>query len=263
VWLCAVLSLSATAAVGQPPAEPAELITDRPDQTESSSTVPVGSVQIEAGWLREEVDDTVTTESAPGVLLRIGVAEELELRVGWSGWVEEEVEPGPPHGGRTKISGSGDAELGLKWHLWSEKGNRPDAALLVGTSVPVGSAALTSDAWDPAFRFAFDHELSPTVGLAYNVGYAWDTVEGANGATSRAGAAIWTAALGVALNEKVGAFIELFGALPDGSAESSFDGGLTWLVGPALQLDLYAGVGLSSTAPDSFVGFGLSWRRPR
>lgn len=250
IRLSAVWVFAAAAALGQPTGEPAELITDRPDQTESSSTVPVGSVQVEAGWLREEIDDEVTSESAPGVLLRIGLTEELELRVGWAGWVE------------AGIDGSGDAELGLKWHLWRAQGNRPDAALLVGTSVPVGSAAVTSDAWDPAFRFAFEHELSSTVGLAYNVGYAWETTE-ENGRRSREGAAIWTAALGFGLSDEVGAFIELFGALPDGGSESSIDGGLTWLVRPNLQVDLYAGVGLSSTAPDSFVGLGFSWRLPR
>ena len=39
-----------------------ELITDRPDQTESSSTVPPGYVQIEVGWqhLKEEREDLET-----------------------------------------------------------------------------------------------------------------------------------------------------------------------------------------------------------
>jgi hypothetical protein len=48
-----------------------------------------------------------------------------------------------------------------------------------------------------------------------------------------------------------------------GSSSSSLDGGLTYRVRPNLQLDGFAGTGLSGDAPDWFAGLGISFRLPR
>ncbi len=63
-----------------------DLITDRPDATESSSTVPKYGLQIETGFLFEEnswstdLEKTTTFNSS---LFRIGLLENLELRLGF------------------------------------------------------------------------------------------------------------------------------------------------------------------------------------
>lgn len=257
-----LFALLATVASSQRTQLSADIVTDRPDQTESSETIQPGMVQIESGWLQEDVDGATgspasRSKSTLGTLVRIGLFDQVELRVGWQGLVDTKV-------GQSRTNGSGDGELGIKWHLWAEHGRRPDAAVLVGTSVPMGSSMLTTDAWDPAFRFAFSHQLSSSVGLAYNIGYGWETEPAGNGGSDRVGAAIWTIATGFRITEKLGTFVEFFGAVPtDRDSQSSVDGGFTWLVRPNFQLDLYGGVGLSSTATDSFVGFGFSWRLPR
>ena len=49
--------------------EPPELITDRPDQTESAETVPPGLVQVETGWVfaREDAEGVrLQTHQVPG-----------------------------------------------------------------------------------------------------------------------------------------------------------------------------------------------------
>lgn len=251
--------LFASSAGAQPATDP-ELITDRPDQTESSTTVSPGFVQIESGFLRTESDEgsgDASSESVPGTLARIGLTDELELRIGWAGREESEA-------GGSSADGSGDGELGLKWHLWGESGKRPDAGLLVGTSVPIGSDGISSERFDPSFRFAFAHGLSPRVDLAYNLGYAWETGEAEGGDRRTDGSAVWTVAAGFGVSERLGAFVELFGAVPEkGSADTSMDGGFTWLVRPNFQLDVYGGVGLSDQAPDRLLGFGFAWRLPQ
>ena len=71
---------------------------------------------------------------------------------------------------------------------------------------------------------------------------------------------------GMAAGEKLGAFVELFGnpiLSGVGESSSSFDGGFTYLVRPNVQLDAFAGTGLSGDAPDWFAGLGISFRLPR
>ena len=81
---------------------------------------------------------------------------------------------------------------------------------------------------------------------------------------------VYSAALGVGLTERLGAFAELFGAEPLDSPPGepsdsavSADAGLTWLVRPNVQLDLSAGGGLTDATEDWFVGAGISVRWPR
>ena len=71
-----------------PLAAQTELVTDRPDQTESAVVVPRGTVQIETGWLRTEEEDgpvEIETEELLGTLVRVGLSDRVELRLGWSG----------------------------------------------------------------------------------------------------------------------------------------------------------------------------------
>lgn len=52
-----------------------ELVTDRPDQTESSAVVPPGYVQVETGWSlsrNQEGGIRTNTHAFPGTLFRIG-----------------------------------------------------------------------------------------------------------------------------------------------------------------------------------------------
>ncbi len=271
-WLpavCAALLLSIVLpAAGDPQAsdaEPAELITDRPDQTESSVTVPRGSFQLEVGWAftREDEDGVrLETHEVPASLLRIGLSKKVELRIGWTGYVDAEARFGDL---RASFDGAGDAELGAKIHLAQERGRRPEIALLVGTSVPVGDEEFSSDRFDPNLRLALAHTLSERVDLGYNLGLAFESGPGEDGDVHTLSSAFYTVALGFGLDEKWGAFVELYGDVPasaSGDPAHSFDGGFTYLVRDNVQFDFAAGIGLSDAADDWFVGLGVSMRFP-
>lgn len=242
-------SLALLAALGAGPEavaqESPELVTDRPDQTESSSVVPTGTVQVESGVLVTE-DETELL----GSLVRWGLAERLEVRFGWDGWIDRDVDGGPG------AEGIGDGEVGVKVALALERGRRPETALLVSTSVPFQDDEVGSGRADPSFRFLFSHTLPDGWALGYNLGAAWDDDDVA---------AEYTAALGRGVGERWGVFIELFGEVPvdgPGGDAHSLDGGVTYAVGPRLQLDLAGGVGLAGDAPDWFLGAGVSFRVP-
>jgi hypothetical protein len=257
-----VLALHTSAWVsGQGP-----IVTDRPDQTESAVVVPAGLVQIEAGLVYEAADEAgveTKTVQLPSTLVRIGLADGLELRAGWDGVVNEQVDLG---GGDVDESGTGDTSLGAKLELLEARGRRPQMALIVSSTLPTGDDALGSERLDPAFRLSTAHELTERVGLGWNLGAAWASEPDATGELDTLSVLEYTAALGLGLTERTGAFVELFGAVPlsaAGGPEHLFDGGFTHLARDNVQLDVSAGVGLSDDAIDWLAGAGLSIRLPR
>ena len=139
-----------------------DLVTDRPDQTESAVTVAPGKVQIETGVLftREETGGTsFEVTEALGTLARIGLNERLELRIGFDGWIST---PG--------LDGFGDASLGAKYLLAEETANSPQVAVLVQSSVPTGERGITSDDYTPAARLAFSKDFGANLGVGFNLG---------------------------------------------------------------------------------------------
>ncbi|WP_229724529.1 transporter [Winogradskyella forsetii] len=74
------------------------IVTDRPDATEASSTVGKGTFQIETGGLFESFEENNTKSenyTYNTILIRYGILDNVELRVGWD-FVE----------GITKVNGS-------------------------------------------------------------------------------------------------------------------------------------------------------------
>ena len=145
-------------------AQSPDMVTDRPDQTESAAVVPRGLLQVETGYLFAR-DGDVDGYAMPGTLFRIGLGGRLQLRIGHAGIV-----------GGSGRRGAGDSELGAKINLIERAdGWRPELALLGGLSLPTGDHGFSSDGVDPSFLVAFAHELLPRLSLGYNVGAAWES----------------------------------------------------------------------------------------
>lgn len=250
--------------------EPPELVTDRPDQTESTSIVPPGYLQLEVGWTHTEDDEhgeDFEGDSLPETLIRYGLCEKLELRLGHSGhsWEEVEFDNGAPS---EEVEGWGDAEIGFKYDLWDEIPECwiPDAALLMHLSLPTGAEGHSSERADPSVRFNFTHTLAEDLSISYNLGAEWETLEDARGEEDTLSTFIWTVSVGKSLTDRLGAFVEIYGDAPlsaEGGATSSLDGGFTYLLTDNLQIDILAGAGLSERADDWFIGSGVSYRFPR
>jgi hypothetical protein len=247
-------------------AQEVELVTDRPDQTESTAIVPRGHAQLELGATYEHEDELglrAERWQLPGSLLRIGMNERLELRLGWDGWLDEELRFG---GERASESGFGDASFGAKLKLRRGEGTSPAIALIAATTVPVGEDPFSSDRFDPAARLTVSHDFSSGIGLGWNVGVETATEETDGGAHTTLSTAVYTLAAGFPAGERWGLFAEVFGDIPmsaEGGPAHTLDGGATYLLRPNLQLDAAAGVGLSDDAPDWFAGVGVSMRWPR
>ena len=67
-----------------------DLVTDRPDFTESAFVVSPKIIQLEGGVEFEDFN-SVSTFSYPSILARIGIGYNLEVRLGFSGWLNERI----------------------------------------------------------------------------------------------------------------------------------------------------------------------------
>jgi len=256
---CALLSSSCFAS------DIPELVTDRPDQTESSSTVPPGYLQIEMGYEHSENErEDLETDVVPQALLRVGLTENLEFRLGFDGYFWENAVDLTQ--GAEDNEGAGDLGIGFKLKLRDEEGWLPETAFLTNVVLPTKKTPFSSERFDPEYRLACSHTLSERLSFGYNVGQAWVTEEDTAGDLDTRHQFIYSAAVGIGLSDNLGGFVEFFGEIPtgsDGGPANSFDGGFTYLIADNVQLDIASGVGLSQDAQDWFLAAGLSIRFPQ
>jgi hypothetical protein len=249
---CFVLPFGASAQeTGSPP-----MVTDRPDATESAITVARGVFQLESGYTFGGVEG-IRVHNLGEVLLRVGVADMLELRFGVNSyqWVRA-----PSASAR----GLQDSTIGVKLKLIDNGGKTglgsPQVAVLASTSLPTGSSLVSQDKLQPEMRVSVAWDLSERLALGTNVFYVYgnDVIEDER--FHQAGA---TLSLGIGLTDRWGAYAEYFGnytVVRDGPREDYVNGGVTFLVGRDLQLDGRVGYGLNDLDDDFFVGFGSSVR---
>ncbi|HYO46590.1 MAG TPA: transporter [Gemmatimonadota bacterium] len=232
-------------------AQKVELVTDRPDFTESASVPGGGRVQVEGGWTVEG-GGHAHEHSVGEVLARIGIGERFEARIEPGSWVSVDS-------GKEEISGVDDASLGFKLLLVRETPPAvPAVALLVSSSVPTGDDAIGESGWQPETRLALGWDLSDLWSLGVNAG--WGRIQDGG---ERFDQALGSVALGRSLGSRLGAFAEIYGFAPadlGGDDAVHADGGLTLALGPDAQLDVRAGVGLTDAASDWLFGLGFARR---
>ena len=225
------------------------LITDRPDFTESTSTVPRGHFQIEGGTTVSRVEDVDST-SFGELLVRIGTGERWETRLS-AGYARVET----PF---SEASGLEDPSVGIKVRFTEDPGElapgQPAASLIVATAIPQGDEELTDDEWVPEAKLALAWELTPRFSLSSNVNYAY-LVDG----DDRLHQLGLTLSGGTPITDRLGAFLEWFGfseETDDGPSTHYVDGGVSYLINNDLRVDARVGTGLNDADPDWFVGVG-------
>jgi hypothetical protein len=217
-----------------------DLLTDRPDFTETSFVIGSGRVQMEGGFTRTESD--ASTFAAPELLIRIGLTSRLELRLGAPDVIRFD------RSGRTQL---GDSYLGAKIQL-GPPGAPYGLALIPALSLPTGGDLVTSDRVDPEIVLTWSRDLNEVWSLGGIVGYA----DGEDSDTT-----FPTVALGRSFGERWGVFLEWAASFVDGEDEHIAHHGYTYSLGPNAQLDVHAGVGLTEAADDFFIAGGFAIRR--
>lgn len=213
------------------------IVTDRPDQTESSSTVPKGSLQIETGVLfgsSKSKGITIKETLAPSTLFRFGITNGIEIRL------LNQFESINNKTTSEKVNGISDLEIGTKFQIFQKEDVNTEIAFLSHLILPTGSKDVTIDNFGTINKLSISHVLNETIGLGYNVGYDYFGTGKGN--------FTYSVAFAIGLTPKFGIYLEPYGNIIEfKNHEANFDAGITYLIQDNFQLDASFGTGLNHT----------------
>jgi hypothetical protein len=226
--------------------------TDRPDQTECPYIVPTKHIQLELGFNYESISTRDKNWILPTALWKYGVNDHFELRL------ITEMNNKEIRGKGNSGLGFLPAEVGFKVKLIEEKGIIPKISFISHLAIPkLSSKEYSTTYYAPNFRFTILHTLSKDIILSYNLGTEWD---GENPEPIF----IYTLSPAYSLNDKLSAYVELYGFAPQQRrADHRADGGFVYLIKDNIQLDISGGCRVTDNAPEYYGALGLSLRWPR
>jgi len=223
------------------------IITDRPDQTESSSTVPKKSLQIESGILlefAEEADVSLREIAIPTTLFRYGVGKGIEIRVANQYLNIKEK------GTSNQISGISDLEIGAKIQLYKKDISKTEIAFLSHLILPTGTKEVSLEKVGTINKLSVSHELTEHIGLGYNLGYNYFGFEN--------GFFTYSFVIGIDITERAGMYVEPYGSIGIFDEHlANVDAGITYLLKDNFQLDFSFGTGINYTM--NYLSAGFSW----
>jgi hypothetical protein len=222
----------------------AQIITDRPDQTESSTTIGKGNLQIESGFFIGFEGNKSSNRQilAPTNLFRFGLTKNIELRL----LSQYETFKNS----KESIQGISDIEIGTKIQLFKKESSSTEIAFLSQLILPTGSIELSNEKYGTINKILVSHTINERVGIGYNLGY--------NYFGEKEEAFTYTLALGIAINDKVGVYIEPYGEIINFDEHiANFNAGLTYLANNNLQFDFSFGNGINTRM--NFISVGFSW----
>lgn len=247
--------------LGSARAEDEPIATDRPDFVESSDVVGKGRVQIETSlaWERDRQGGLKARLSSTPTLLRLGVADDWELRFETDGRLRLKADAA---GTTVRERGWSDLSVGVKWHQrdGDEAAGTPGLGWLFHLDADTGSGAFRGQGVRPSLRMVAEWEFAGGWSLGVMPGIYRDRDEDGRHFTG----GILAAVLGKSLNDRTRVFVELSGeqlaAARHGGSVTTFDVGVAYLVTRDVQVDAAMSRGLNRNAPDFAWTIGLSTR---
>jgi hypothetical protein len=236
------------------------IITDRPDASNTSFLIPKGYFQVESG---SQLDGN---KYSPDNCQLIYTYDNTSFKFSPSHLVELKLISGYCKQANNKktywdkspneVNGFTPLVIGSKVLLIEQKALFPHLSLETNFVLP-GNRTLGAPTFVcPEIRLLMFNHLTKHLSLSYNLGI--DYFNSSKLANPRY---LYTLSLGIALLNKLGAFVESYGYFQSSTrADYRIDGGLTYHIFNQLQADLAGGYGLSSVSPNFFLTTGLSWR---
>lgn len=226
-----------------------EIATDRPDQTECSSSVEKGILQIESGIILQlnEVDSNREDNLLlPTTLFRIGLHDFFELRL----LVQFERNVFD-----TKtFNGFSDLEIGTKIQLYQRDNSPFEMAFLSQLRVPSGTKEVRNTNYAITNKICINHSFSEYFSLGYNLGYLYENKSHSH--------FTYSFAFNFPLSDKIGVYAEPYGFLQNcEELIANFDSGFTYLFSENLQFDFSFGLGINNSMNYWSAGISLKSKR--
>jgi hypothetical protein len=235
-----------------------EIETDRDSFTPSTKTVASGRWLFESSYSFIDQREGFETHSFPEILVRYGLTDRLELRLGWN------YEIGGPNsilsGNTTEhhsLFEEGSRFLyGAKFALLEQAGVQPEASLIIQGSTPTfGESSITNFSATSVAGWQFQNDL--TLDFATRFQTSHEDEDHFN---------VWSpsAVLKMPIGEYWKAHVEYFGVLTDERHESTqqhfFSPGIHRLIHQDLEVGVRVGWGLNHTSPEFFSNIGFGWQ---
>ena len=232
----------------------AQIVTERPTQSESAVVLPQHSFQIESGMIYQKSGDdpnTAVNITAPSTLFRYGIFKFMELRVITS--YQNDVYMNT-YAFPNINSGFNDMEVGTKIQIFKKENSKTDIAFVTHLVIPTGSIQFTNYDYASINKIAVSHGITDYIGVGYNLGYKYNFTGEST--------LLYSLSLGFNVTDKFGFFIEPYGDLTEFSEHtSSINGGIFYQVRDNLQADFSFGTGIDH--PMNFYAVGFGWNISR
>lgn len=260
LWLSLLLLAMSSTALADDASTP--ICTDRPTKANATCTVPTGSFQIETD-IGNTVHDrqgasTTDTTNLINPTLKYGLGSRTDVQVNWSPRIRVETRDHMT-GERTHTNGSGDLVVRVKTRLFET--DTASVAMIPFIKAPTAAHGLSNDRWEGGVAMPIGIPLPG--GFSLTLGPELDVLADADGAGHH-GALINLVNVAHPLGSKMTVAFEVWDSInrdPSGTVrQRSADVALTYLVRPALQLDVGANVGLNHATSDRQIYLGFSMR---
>lgn len=248
--MSAFVSLAAVNAQAETcPTAKHEIATDRPDVTNSSIVVPVGSFQSENG-VNSRGQDGGQLIDGTNTRWRLGIAPCLEILMDLPTYFATVRGPGS--------SGFTDVAPAIKWQVSPIPG-KIDLSLVAGVALPTGAVDIAGPGAQPYLQMPWSWELHDGWGLS---GMLTEFFRPSELTTKRITET--TFVIEKKVTEKASLFVEYVGDYPENSSPSQlFNSGGLYHLSPTQQVDFHVAFGLNHNAPSYIVGVGYSFRIDR
>ena len=238
-----------------------ELETDRDAFTPATSTVGQRLTVLESSYSFIDNKRVAETHSFPELLVRYGMSERVELRLGWNyevggtGDIVSGNEGGEAPDG-SAIERESQMLYGFKAVVSEQHGGVPRSVTILQGYTPTSGEA---PATDVVVAYSFGWELPNRWRLDSSMRYG--TEHGPLDAFNQWAPSV---VLRVPLDEKWHAHVEYFGIYTQGSerdvSRAFISPGAHYLITPNLELGLRLGWGITEDSPNFFSNVGIGWR---
>lgn len=241
--------------------EPEEIETDRDSFTPAVATVPFGRSIVESAYSFIDNRNVPETHSFPELIVRHGVADWLELRLGWN---YEIGGAGSPVSGNVPGDFADSAAIeeesrclyGFKAQLTEQCDFVPSSIVMLQGFTPTSGAAT-------------DTEMCATYAVGWQLAncWTWDSaMRYSTGGEEDDNFNVWapSTVLKVPVGERWKAHAEYFGIFTSGRADETeqhyVSPGVHYLVTPDLEVGVRVGWGLSDDSANFFANVGFGWQ---